>query len=135
MWPGAEKSYLVEWDLSTMSLQLFYSAIIMVVLFSRLRLSGTIISKIAPLAFGVYLFQNNSVIWEQIKGKFAFVAQMPVGLGVSCVLGIAFGIFTVGIIVEAIRKRLETILHIPALSKKIVWFADQILEKISTLVL
>ncbi len=38
------------------------SGIIMVVLFSRLNLKGTIISKLSPLAFGIYLFQMNEVV-------------------------------------------------------------------------
>ena len=40
------------------------SGLIMVVLFSRLRLKGTVISKLSPLAFGIYLFQLSPVIWN-----------------------------------------------------------------------
>ena len=59
------------------------SSIAMIVWFSRLKLKGTIISKLSPLAFGIYLFQLNQVIWNSvIKGKFAFVAQMSVVKGV-----------------------------------------------------
>ncbi len=91
----------------------------MVVLFSKFRLSGKCISKIVPLAFGIYLLQNNAVIWRFLDNRFVFAASLPVVEGVACVVGGAFGIFAVGLAVEYVRKLLEKWLQIPALTQKI----------------
>ena len=45
------------------------SGLIMVVLFSRLRPTGAVISKLSPLAFGIYLFQLSPVIWKNLQGE------------------------------------------------------------------
>ena len=57
----------IERLLSYVSPTILASGLIMVVLFSRLRLKGTVISKLSPLAFGIYLFQLNPVIWKNLK--------------------------------------------------------------------
>ncbi len=53
---------------SYVSPTILVSGLIMVVLFSRLRPTGAIISKLSPLAFGIYLFQLSPVIWKNLQG-------------------------------------------------------------------
>lgn len=107
------------------------SGMIMVILFSRIRIKGTIISKLSPLAFGIYLFQLNQVIWNVlIKDRFAFVANKNVILGIIYVFAFASLIFISGLIVEWLRNIIAKIVKIPYLSKKIVEIIDIIITKI-----
>ena len=107
------------------------SAIIMVILFSRIKLKGKIISKISPLALGIYLLQLNIVVWNYIiKDKFIFIISKNIIIGVLYILAIALLMFICGLVVEWIRKEIFKIMKIPELSKKIVKGVDRILEKI-----
>ncbi len=107
------------------------SGLIMVILFSRIRFKGTIISKLSPLAFGIYLFQVNEVIWETyINDAFTFVGTKHLAIGIIYVLAGAFGIFICGLIVECIRCRLAKMLNIPRLSSMVVNGIDYIVCKL-----
>lgn len=108
------------------------SGYVMVVMFSRLRLKGTIISKLSPLAFGIYLFHLNPILFENcLGGNTAFVAQMGILAGAAYVFGIAALIFTAGLVVEFVRSRLAKAIKIPELSRKIVDIAKRLLQKVS----
>lgn len=107
------------------------SAILMVVLFSRIRIRGSIIKKISPLVFGIYLFQLNKVIWNNIlDNAFVTVVEQPLYVGVLLVFVFAFVIFFSGLVVEYIRSRIAKLLRIPALSKRIVTLIDVIISKL-----
>ena len=106
------------------------SGLIMVILFSRLRLKGTVLKKISPLVFGIYLFQLNPVIWNRyLYQAFSCAAQMNVLAGVLCVILYASLIFAAGLFVEFVRSRLAALMGIPSISKRIVtaarWLLDQ----------
>lgn len=102
------------------------SGIIMVVLFSRLNVKGTIISKLSPLAFGIYLFQLNQVVWNVlIKDSFAFVVNKNIIIGVVYVFAFASLIFVSGLVMEFIRSKIAAWVKIPSLSKKIVNLIDK----------
>lgn len=107
------------------------SGFIMVVMFSRLKLKGTIISKLSPLAFGIYLLHLNPILWRNLRGSTAFAAHVGVLAGVAYVFGIAALIFTAGLTVEFIRSRLAKAMKIPELSRRIVGFTKRLLEKVS----
>lgn len=106
------------------------NAIIMVVLFSRLHLNGKFIAKLSPLAFGIYLFQMNQVIWNDwLYDAFGFLASKNIIIGIIYAFALALAIFVCGLIVEYIRSKIATLLKIPELSKKIVSLANKLLEK------
>lgn len=110
------------------------SGMIMVVLFSRIRLKGTIISNLSPLVFGVYLFQLNQVVYQAIiKERFAFIASQNIIVGVLEVFAFAMAIFIAGLIVETVRNRLAKWMRIPEFSKKIVKFVSLGLSKMEVL--
>ena len=89
------------------------SGFIWIVLFSRLQLKGTIIKRLAPLAFGVYLFHSNYIIFNRIiEGAFVFCTEKNIIVGVIYVFSIATGIFISGLIVEFIRVQLFKLLRI-----------------------
>lgn len=111
------------------------AGIIWVVLFSRLQLKGTIIKRVAPLAFGVYLFHSNYIIFNRvIEGAFAFCAEINIFKGVAYVFLIAAGIFVSGLIVEFIRLQLFKLLRTQILAEWVVSLASNCLDRI-TLVL
>lgn len=104
---------------------------IMVILFSRMKLKGTIISKLSPLAFGIYLFQLNQVVWNNvIKNAFAFVVHQPLALGVIYVFLFALAIFIAGLLIEFVRTMIAKWMRIPELSRKIVVLCNCIIEKL-----
>ena len=107
------------------------SGLIMVVLFSRLRLKGTVISKLSPLAFGIYLFQLNPVLWNnRLRGGASFAAQENIVVGVMYAFAIAALIFLSGLIVEFVRSKLAKAMRIPVLSQKIVALVQWALRKV-----
>ena len=106
------------------------SGMVVVILFSRLHLKGTVIARLSPLAFGVYLFHSNQVIWNVVlKDNCAFVATKNIVAGVGYVFVLSFGLFAVGLLVEWVRCRLFGVLRIPALSQRIVALFDVMLER------
>lgn len=118
--------------ISYLSPTILFSGLFMVVLFSRFRPNGKVISKLSPLAFGIYLFHLNKVIWVRIiKDAFAFVASMNIIIGVICVFGIAAVIFLSGMIVEIIRTLFARLLRIHLLSEKIVGVVQQFISRIA----
>ena len=119
----------IERLLSYVSPTILASGLIMVVLFSRLRLKGTVISKLSPLAFGIYLFHLNPVIWKNLQGGAALAAKTNIAVGVMCALAIAGIIFLSGLIVESLRVRLAKLMRIPELSCRIVALAECVLKK------
>lgn len=109
------------------------SAVIMVVLFSRLKLNRAagVIAKLSPLTFGIYLFQLNQVVWDVLlKDAFVFVADKDIISGAAYVFAFAASIFISGLIVEFVRNKLAACLKISSLSKKIVYVADKLLNKL-----
>ncbi len=105
-------------------------AIIMVVLFARLKPNPKFVQALSPLAFGVYLFQLNPVVWAQLLGAFTFVAAMPPLTGVLCALGLALGIFLAGLAVEFLRSHLAKLLQINRLSQLIADKASRGIDKL-----
>ncbi len=106
------------------------SGMIMVVLFSRMKPSPKIISKLSPLAFGVFLLQRNTVLWGYIKNAFAFVAKSNIVIGLLYSFGIALVIFSVGLIVEFLRAKISKAIKIPSLSQHIVDLSNTVLTKL-----
>lgn len=93
------------------------SGLIMVILFSRLKCKGTVIKKITPYVFGIYLFQLNQVIWNNIlKDSFQFVVSKDLFSGILSVLAIAVGILASGFLVEFIRSKIAGWIKIPEIS-------------------
>ncbi|MBQ0101988.1 MAG: acyltransferase family protein [Firmicutes bacterium] len=104
---------------------------IMVILFSRIKIKGTVIKSVSPLAFGIYLFQLNQVIWGKVLGgRFSFVADEPLYIGVVLVFAFSLCIFLAGLAVEFVRSKLANLLRIPLLSKKIVSLFDWTMSKL-----
>ena len=110
------------------------SGLIIVVLFSRIKTKGTVISKLSPLTFGIYLFQQNPVIWNNcLKGRTSFAAQVNIAVGIACAFGIAALIFAAGLFVEFVRSKLAKAIRIPALSCWIVNLSKRLLQRAASM--
>lgn len=108
-------------------------ALIQVILFTRISFSakiGMVISNLSKLAFGIYLFQQNHVIWNQIKDRFVLIAEVnPLLSGLYALLA-AGALFLIGLYVETIRSILHQKLHIPQLCNAIVKRVQIIVDKL-----
>ncbi len=127
-------TYIKKGDIfyiSYISPTIVLSGLIMVILFSRLQLSSnmiSVISKLSPHAFGIYLFHSNQVILNHIlKGATAFVVNKSIIVAVLYVFFFASLIFISGLFVEIVRSKMDKQLNIPALSQKIVLVSDKLL--------
>lgn len=110
------------------------SGLLMVILFSRIKTNGTVISKLSPLTFGIYLFQLNPVIWNNcLKGRNSFAAQANIAVGIAYAFGIAALIFIAGLFVELIRSKLAKAIRIPVLSCKIVNLVKWLLQRAASI--
>ncbi len=116
--------------ISYISPTILMSGIIMVILFSRIKLKGNIISKLSPLALGIYLLQLNQVIWSKIiKDAFVFVVDKKTIIGILWILILSSIISISGMLVESVRRWLFKLIKIPLLSQKIVEKVKKILDK------
>ncbi|MBS7124335.1 MAG: hypothetical protein KH086_08150 [Coprobacillus sp.] len=108
------------------------SAILMVIIFSRIDLNNKVINKASSLALGIYFFQLNPVIWYKIYNNLASIVHFDIVKGTLSILLVAGGLFIGGLLVEFIRSGIARMIQIPALSKKIVLWIYQLLDKIIT---
>ena len=123
-----EKRLLISYVSPTIVL----NGVILVVLFSRLRLKGTVIRKISPLVFGVYLFQMNRVVWGTVlKGSVVFAAEQSLIRGAATAVAYAMLLFTVGIAVEWVRSSLEKLFKMNRVYQAIAAGIDKLLDKLS----
>ena len=112
----------------------FLLSLLAVIIFSRMRLRGSIIKKLSPLAFGVYLFQLNRVIWFDLKGSTDFVTSLPLGIDLLTVIGIALLIFLSGLVTEFIRTFIFKIARINSLSEILDNLLSKLLKNICGLI-
>ena len=103
------------------------SSMALLILFSRMKFKGTVIKRIAPLTFGIYLFQLSPVIWIKMKNLFAFAAKGSAWMVFGRVFLIAIGIFVSGMIVEFVRSKASKLFRIRTLSEKIVGVIGKVL--------
>ena len=91
-----------------------------------------VINKASSLALGIYFFQLNPVIWYKIYNNLTSIVHFDIVKGTLSILLVAGGLFIRGLLVEFIRSGIARMIQIPALSKKIVLWINQLLDKIIT---
>lgn len=113
---------------------ILFNGLILVILFSRFQLKGTWIAKLAPLAFGVYLFQLNRIIWTTIlKKSLVWISETGLVMGIIYVLSFSGWLFVAGLCVEFVRSKLAALLRISDLSKAIANHLEKALSAPSSL--
>lgn len=119
---------------SYLSPTVFLNGILLVVIFSRLPLKGTIIRHVSPAAFGIYLFQRNPIIWDGIlDDRFHTVANHTLPVSVILVLVYSGMLFAGGMVTELIRIRFAKQIRIDRFSQKIADALEIIITKLSAL--
>ena len=98
---------------------ILFAGLIMVVIFSRLNIRNGKVTRLSRLAFGIYLFQLNQVVWNFLLERLAFIASMDVFVGVFYVLAFSLILFILGIIVEYVRTQIYFLLKITKLSENL----------------
>lgn len=106
------------------------NGLLMVIIFSRIKIKGIIIAKISPLVFGVYLFHENECIRDIIRKSFMHIPEMNVCDGLLFVLFSILLIFILGLFIEFIRSKIANAIKIYVLSEKIVVLANKLLNKL-----
>lgn len=106
------------------------SAILMVIIFSRIEFNNKVLSKASSLALGIYFFQLNPVIWNKIYNNLVSIVHFDIVKGTLSILLVASGLFIGGLFVEFIRSGIARMIQIPTLSKTIILWINQLLEKI-----
>lgn len=105
-------------------------AICWVVIFSKMKFrksTAGMISFFAPSAFGVYLLHTQDYIWNAfIVNQWMFTLNNPIWLFPFIVLGWAFVIFAVSIVIDKIRFYLFELIRVQKMSEKI----SRVIEKI-----
>ncbi len=93
-----------------------YIAFALVSLFSKIKIGKTAKKMITcwlPAAFGVYLIHTQPIVWgHYIRGSFGWIAGNPAWLIPVLVLGSAFAVFAVCLLVEKVRLILFRVLKI-----------------------
>lgn len=109
------------------------ASIFLVCAFSKFNFKegvNRIISKLAPLAFGVYIIHCHPIIYTAIGDSFAWVADMPILLGAFLALGISLGITAVCLFIDWLRLLLFRVCKI----QKISSFVEKVFKNVSTFV-
>ena len=103
---------------------------IIVILFSRIKIKWKNVSKISSLTFGIYLFQLNQVVWNNvIYNSFTFITTKKIFISILYILLISMAIFICGFIIEWIRSKFFKAIKIQILSKKIICLGNNVLKK------
>lgn len=113
----------VGWLVSYISPTILISAIVLVVLFSKIKtgnVSAKLIAFFAPLSFGVYLIHVQKHIWIYVmKERFIWLAEYNATVIILAVLGYAVAIFLACIVIEFVRDLLFKLLKIKQSLQKI----------------
>lgn len=80
-----------------------FNAIFLLIIFSRIKPNIRFVKVVAPLTFGIYLFQNNRIIWDYLKNLFVFVKDYNLFIVFVLVFLLALMVFAVGGVVDYLR--------------------------------
>lgn len=91
--------------ISYVSPTVLFSAIILLVVFSRLKLECKVLTRISGLTFGIYLFQSNRIVYENTLSKISSAKSMNIVMLLGIVLLYAILLFAIGGVIEYVRMK------------------------------
>lgn len=100
-------------------------AFLTVIVFSRMKIKGNAVSKFAPFAFGIYLFQTSPAVWALLDGATAKLISPNIAVAVLQVLAFSAALFVCGLAVDYLRSLLFRLLHIKEFSAFLEKVADR----------
>lgn len=112
---------------------IFLCAVCLLLIFDRLNLENRVMKKLiviaSPLAFSVYLIHTHPLIYGNLlKGAFGTYRSLPVWLILPAVLGTSALIYTGCSLIDAVRKKIFSLLGIRKLSEKIAGYAGKLVK-------
>ena len=102
--------------ISYISPTIVFDGIFLMVLLARLKPNAKFVKALAPLTFGIYLFQNNRIMWSTLKDLFLFVNDLNVFAIIPMVLLLGLAIFLAGTVVDFLRLQLFKLLKVEKLA-------------------
>ena len=112
-----------------------FSAIFLLLAFSKINIKSSIISVMSSLTFGAYLFHDNFYIREYlINDRFIFVNNYNFIIAIVLVLVIALIVFIASLTIDFIRLNLFICLRIDNLCEKIEKLFRSYVRKIAKLI-
>ena len=108
-----------------------FNAIFLLIIFSRIKPNIRFVKVVAPLTFGIYLFQNNRIIWDYLKNLFVFVKDYNLLIVFVLVLLLALMVFAVGGVVDYLRVLLFKFLKMDKISS---WISGKLLNVLGLIV-
>lgn len=88
-------------------------------IFSKLHFKNNLVLNVSKLTFGIYLFQNNKIIWMYLSNSFVFISNYQIVLKVFFVLLASLVLFLIGAVVDYIRTYTFKIIKIDDMPLKI----------------
>lgn len=116
---------------------IFLSAIFWILLFSRLNFgSGWIrfIKWAAPTSFSIYILNMHPTVMYTLYNRLsiAHFTDSPAAIVVLVVLGASLAFVCAVVLIDRLRMRLFTLIHVPQASKRIETIAEKIVTSLSS---
>lgn len=108
-----------------------FNAIFLLIIFSRIKPNIRFVKVVASLTFGIYLFQNNRIIWDYLKNLFVFVKDYNLFIVFVLVLLLALMVFAVGGVVDYLRVLLFKFVKMDKISS---WISGKLLNVLGLIV-
>lgn len=106
------------------------SAMVLLVVCSRIKSNNKIIGIISSTTTGIYLLQNNEIVWESIFiNRFVFISNMNIVKGLLFVLLCTSLVFAIGFFVDQIRIFIFNKVNIEKIANKVSALMDTVYEK------
>lgn len=121
--------------ISYLSPTILFCAITLVIIFSRFDIKISIIPRISSLCLGIYLFQNNTIIWNYfIKDAFIFISNINILFAPLAILICSFCIFVIGAAVDSVRIFIFKLFRVDKISDYIGTFVEKVVDFIISLI-
>lgn len=115
---------------------IFLSAIFWILLFSRLNFGSSWVRFIkwaAPTSFSIYILNMHPAVMYTLYNRFSIAgfADSPAAIVVLVVLGASLAFVIAVVLVDRLRMRLFTLLHVPQATKRIESVAERVVTGVS----
>lgn len=112
------------------SIPILGAAIFLLLFFERISINktwNTIIFRLSPLAFSVYLIHDNTLIKETlIRDKFIWVTKVPVYQMIAIIIAVVLGIYLLCSLIDLLRYHLFRIIR---LKENLIYVENKVLKK------
>lgn len=127
----------LHYPLHYASFPIFLSAIFWILLFSRLNFGANWVRFIkwaAPTSFSIYILNMHPAVMYTLYNRFSIAgfADSPAAIVVLVVLGASLAFVIAVVLIDRLRMRLFTLLHVPQATKRIEAVAEKVVTGVSS---